>query len=140
MTKAQNSRYWRDWGRVRKVLVELGEFSKADADEQRKVIQREAIGCDKSSKDLTNADLDKVFKAFAAVLVMVDGPAAPEEISGPRKRLIWAIEQLGLDADTLAGIMLQQFKSEDDWRSLDEKRLAFFRMTCARAASAKRRK
>lgn len=140
MTKAQTARYWRDWGRVRKVLVELGEFSKADADEQRKVIQREAIGCDKSSKDLTNADLDKVFKAFAAVLVMVDGPAASEEISGPRKRLIWAIEQLGLDADTLAGIMLQQFKSAEDWRSLDEKRLAFFRMTCARAASAKRRK
>lgn len=140
MTKAQTARYWRDWGRVRKVLVELGEFSKSDADEQRKVIQREAIGCDKSSKDLTNADLDKVFEAFSAVLVMVDGPAAPEEISGPRKRLIWAIEQLGLDADTLAGIMLQQFKSDEDWRSLDEKRLSFFRMTCARAASAKRRK
>jgi hypothetical protein len=140
MTKAQTARYWRDWGRVRKVLIELGEFSKTDADEQRKVIQREAIGCDKSSKDLTNADIDNVFKAFAAVLVMVDGPAAPEGISGPCKRLIWAIEQLGLDADTLAGIMLQQFKSEEDWRSLDEKRLAFFRMTCARAACAKRRK
>ncbi len=141
MSPSQHGRYWRDWGRVRKVLIDLGEFSKADADAQRKVIQAEALGgVKKSSKDLTNDDLDEVFKAFKAILVMVDGPSAPETISGKCKRLIWAIEQLGLDDATLAGIMRQQFKSEENWRSLDERRLSLFRFTCARAAGAKRRK
>lgn len=135
MTKSQTARYWRDWGRVRKVLIELGEFSKTDADEQRKVIQREAIGCDKSSKDLTNADLDKVFKAFAAVLVMVDGPAAPEEVSGPCKRLIWAIDKFGIDPDYLARMAMQQFKTAD-WRSLPEHQLRLFRFTAAAYASS----
>ncbi len=33
MTKAQTARYWRDWSQIRKMLVEMGDFSKEDAAE-----------------------------------------------------------------------------------------------------------
>jgi hypothetical protein len=139
MTPLQNNRYWRKWGDVRKLLTGLGEFSAADADAERKTIQAAALGgVEKSSKDLTNKELDKVYDAFDAYLVLVNGPKSAPEISQPCKRLIWFIERLGLDEPYLAKIAADQFKV-DDWRKLDEDRLGKFRFTCVRCAAAKRR-
>lgn len=136
MTPAQNGRYWRDWGKIRKLLTGLGEFSAADAEAERKVIQARALGgVEKSSKDLKNKEIDKVFDAFGDYLVLLTGPKTPDAISQPCKRLIWAIEQLGLDEPYLAKIAADTFKV-DDWRQLDEDRLGKFRFTCVRCAAS----
>lgn len=135
MTSKQNSRYWREWGQIRKLLVEMGDFSKEDADAERMQIHERALGTAKSSKDLTNRDLDKIFDAFASYLVLLKGPSATPAENQPCKRLIWAIEQLGLDEPYIQAIALDQFKRVD-WRNLDEAQLTCFRFTCTARASA----
>lgn len=139
MTPAQNGRYWKKWSEVRKLLTSLGEYSAADADAERRAIQARALGgVEKSSKDLTNKELDKVYDAFDAYLVLINGPASKPEISQPCKRLIWAIERLGLDEAYIVSIARDQFKT-DAWRLLTEDQLTRFRFTCtARAAALKR--
>ena len=42
--------YRAEWARVRKALVELGDFSPADAEAERKAIQREAIGSENPAR------------------------------------------------------------------------------------------
>ena len=138
MSPKQTATYWRKWGRVRKVLIELGEFSKEDADAQRKEIHREALKRDKSSKDLTNADLDKIFDAFDAVLVMVDGPGKSDRSEQPRKRLVWAIEQTGLEPAYLAKLCADKHGHED-WRSLPMSDLQKFRYTATARSQARKR-
>jgi len=139
MTSAQTKKYWRMWGRVRTALTTLGEFSKADADAERGAITRDALGHDKSSKDLTNRDLDKIFDAFDRILVIMDGPHDIDRAARqPVARLVYAIDQLGLDAPYIAAIALDQFKT-DDWRNLTEAQLTRFRYTLTRAARARRK-
>lgn len=136
MTASQNNKYWQMWSQVRKALTELGDYSKSDADAERKAITLEALGKDKSSKDLTSADLDKIFDAFDAVLVIFNGPGTHDRAStGPVKRLLWAIDQLGLDEPYIVSIAQDQFKTAD-WRSLPEKKLTAFRYTLTRASRA----
>jgi hypothetical protein len=138
MTPKQKARYWREWGQIRKLLVEMGDFSKEDADAERMQIHERALGTGKSSKDLTNRHLDKIFDAFASYLVLLKGPSTAPAENQPCKRLIWAIEQLGLDESYMQSIALDQFKRAD-WRHLDEAQLSRFRFTCtARAAALKK--
>jgi hypothetical protein len=139
MTKSQSARYWRDWGKIRKMLVELGDFSEADADAERMQIHIRALGTAKSSKDLTNRDLDKIFKAFTDYLVLLDGPKKPTgEPTGECKRLIWAITQTGLPEPYLASIAQDQFGTPE-WRTLPEDKLTKFRFTAVARAAAKRK-
>lgn len=138
MTSLQTRKYWQTWGRVRKVLTELGEFSKTDADEERGHIHEDALGKKKSSKDFKNADLDKVLDAFDKILVFFDGPSSPNRATeGPIKRLIWAIDQLGLDEPYIAKIATDTYRTAD-WRTLTERQLTHFRYTLTRAARAKK--
>lgn len=138
MTKSQHSRYWRDWSKIRKMLVEMGDFSKADADAERKQIHFRALGSDKSSKDLTNKDLDKIFKAFDDYLVLLDGPKkATNEPTGECKRLIWAITQTGLPEPYLSTIAFDQFGTPY-WRTLPEEKLRLLRFTAVARAAARR--
>ncbi len=140
MTPAQNKEYWRQWSAVKKLLTTLGEFSPKDADAERKAIHLEALKVEKSSKDLTNADLDKVLDAFGTRLILLDAQSTTNRAQEqPVKRLIWAINQLGLDAPYIAKICLDQFGTED-WQNLGEKRLRFFRMTLTKRARAKKQK
>jgi len=140
MTPKQTAKYWRMWGRLRTALVNLGEFSKADADAERHAIHREALGCEKSSKDLTNRDLDKIFDAFDRVLVILDGPhQIDREARQPAARLIWAIDQLGLDEPYIQAIARDEFQTPD-WRSLSEPQLTRFRYTLTRAARRRSQK
>jgi hypothetical protein len=138
MTPAQTKRYWREWSRVRKILIELGEFSKEDADAHRHEIHRQALGSDKSSKAFTNRDLDKIFAAFRAILVMEDGPRKGPEENQACKRLIWAIDQLGLPEPYLEKIARDQFGTSE-WRKLPEDQLSKFRMTATARAGQKRK-
>ena len=134
MSPAQTKKYWREWNRVRKALVELGDFSAADAAAERKVIHRDALTCDKSSKEFTNTDLNKVLDAFDKILVLFDGPS--DKPTRTAANLIWAIEQLGLDEAYVRAISLDQFKTAD-WRKLTERQLTRFRYTCTARARRK---
>lgn len=138
MSPSQNKRYWREWSKIRKMLVEMGDFSKEDADAQRHQIHIRALGKNTSSKDLTNRDLDAIFSHFQTYLVLIDGPSKAPDQDGECKRLIWAITQLGLDEPYLASISQDQFGTPE-WRKLPEADLRNFRFTATSRAAAKRR-
>lgn len=139
MTPSQNKTYWRIWGEVRQLLTTLGEYSAQDADAERKAIHLEALKIEKSSKDLTNADLDKVLDAFESRLVLLRGPGGQSRAaSQPKKRIIWAINNLGLDAPYIASIALDQFKTAD-WQTLTLAQLQALRITLTKRARAKKR-
>lgn len=140
MTPAQNNKYWHMWGRVSKALTELGDFSKSDAEAERKAIHLEALGKKKSSKDLTDDDLDKIFDAFDDYLVLFDGPSDHDRTArGPVARLIWAIDQLGLEEPYIQKLASDSEFKTTAWRELDESQLKRFRFTCTRAARQRRK-
>lgn len=66
MNADQTRLYFREWNLVRRHLLAKGIDPK-QADNRRHELHRRALGADKSSKDLTNADFDKVLAAFRAV-------------------------------------------------------------------------
>ncbi len=138
MTPAQNKTYWRLWGRVRKALVELGDFSKEDADAERHLIHERALGKPKSSTKFNKTtDVDKVFKAFEDYLVIFDGPTKGNRaVDQPRLRLIYAIDQLALGDAYVAKISTDQFGTAD-WRGLPEQKLTWLRFTCTSRAGKK---
>lgn len=139
MTPQQNRAYWRRWNEVRSVLTSLGEFSKEDAEAERHEITRAALGHDKSSKDFTHRDLDAIFDHFDQYLVLLNGPqAGPSRAdTQPIKRLIYAIERLGLPEPYLQSIARDQFKTAD-WRGLSERQLVRFRFTATARARARK--
>jgi hypothetical protein len=138
MTEAQTRQYFRLWGRVRKALVEFGDFSKEDADAERHLIHEAALGKPKSSKDFNKTtDVDKVFQAFDEYLVLFDGPKNGNRAKDqPRLRLIYAIEQLGLPEPYIARIASDQFGT-DAWRDLTERKLTWLRFTCTARSRSK---
>jgi hypothetical protein len=138
MTKSQTAKYWREWAKVRKLLLDLGEFSKEDADQERHEIHIRALGQDKSSKALTNRDLDAIFDHFESYLVLLAGPqSGPSRAdSQPVKRLLWAIDQLGLPAPYIEAISHDQFGTQE-WRKLTAEQLTKLRFTLAARARHK---
>jgi hypothetical protein len=144
INQEQIGKYRAVWGRVRKALVEFGDFSPADAEAERKAIQREAIGSEKSSKDFTNDELNKVLDAFDKILVLFDRNY--DKPSRTAANLIWAIENLGLPAPTVAHLAQDAYgRSADwprdgDWRKLPERRLTCLRYTCTRHARTLRKR
>lgn len=129
MTAKQKALYWRRWSAVRRHLIDLAGMTPAEADEERHEIHRAALGRDKSSKDLTNRDLDAILDHFAQHLVLAEGPVrAKRSEEMPRKRRIWAIERLGLPETYLESICRDQFQTSD-WRQLPQHQLDAFRFT-----------
>lgn len=135
MTSKQKSLYWREWAKVRKVLIGIGEYSPADADAERHEIHRRALGTDKSSKDINNRDLDAILDHFEAYTALADGHGAGPsraEIQ-PAHRLVWAIDHLGLPPAYIESIARDQFHTSD-WRSLPVESLTKLRFTLATRA------
>lgn len=66
MNAAQTHLYFFEWGRVRKHYLAKGLDPK-QADNKRHELHKRALAHDKSSKDFTNAELDKVIAVFRAV-------------------------------------------------------------------------
>lgn len=130
MTKSQTAKYWREWSKVRKLLVDLGDFSTSDADQERHEIHVRALGADKSSKALTNRDLDAIFDHFESYLILLSGPqSGPSRAElQPVKRLIWAINKLGLPAPYIEAICRDQFHTSD-WQALSAEQLSKLRFT-----------
>ncbi len=139
MSHAQTRLYFRTWAQVRRLLVDLGGFTPAEAEAERHAIHREALGTDKSSRSLTNRDLDLVLAAFEARLVLLTGPGQPDRAAEqPRRRLLFAIDRLGLGDPYLNRLAHDQFHA-GDWRSLGLADLTRLRFTATARARSRRR-
>ena len=66
MTALQHRKYLSEWGLVRKHFRAQGLEPKA-CDAKRHELHMKALGRDKSSLDLTNAEFDKILAVFSAI-------------------------------------------------------------------------
>jgi hypothetical protein len=89
---AQTSLYFREWGIVRKHYLAKGIDSK-QADNKRHELHKRALGRDKSSKDFTNADLDKVLAVFRAVYDGGNLDAQLAQLDQPENRRLKMIDR-----------------------------------------------
>lgn len=140
MTEAQLSLYRRRWGKVRKLLRTLGEFSPKDADAERHVITREALNYDKSSLDFTNKEFDKVLAKLDERLVLLEGPKEPKaEDAEDLKRMIWSLVQSGFNDAYLNKISADQY-GVASWRDLSLADMRKLRITITQRSRAKNRR
>ena len=84
MTAAQTMLYFREWGRVRDVRKSAGLPC---GDIERHTLHKRALGVAKSSKDFTNADLDKVLAAMRAITQPGDLTAQLRALDQPELRI-----------------------------------------------------
>lgn len=96
LSKKQDSLYWREWAAAKKFCLAL-DLPEPD----RHALHAQALGADKSHKDFTNADLDKVLATFRAISDPANVQAQLRQIDQPRTRLLYAIDRLG---SQLAGL------------------------------------
>jgi hypothetical protein len=89
ISKKQDSLYWREWAAAKKFCASL-DLPEPD----RHQLHTQALGADKSHKDFTNADLDKVLAAFRAISDPANVQAQLRQIDQPRTRLLYAINRL----------------------------------------------
>ena len=138
MTYEQMKLYRTRWAKVKKVLVEMAGMSNQEAEEERHAITLEAIGEAKSSKDFSQRELDKILDAFDDYLILVEGPSsdAKRSASQPVARLVWIIEQTGLQDAYVASISQDKF-GVSNWRSLSEKQMRLLSWTCVARAKKK---
>ena len=85
MTSAQTNLYFFEWGLVRKYYLAKGIDSK-HVDRKRHELHAKALGRDKSSKDFTSADLDRVIAVFKAVYDGGNLDAQLAQIDQPENR------------------------------------------------------
>lgn len=130
MNAAQTRKYWWEWARARAYFLGRG-LTPQDADAKRRDLHRKALGHDKSSKSLTNADLDKVIAAFRAVwdggnldaqLRQLDQPEA--RLRELHARIARLAEACGIEGgeDGLAAY-LRNFLKGRSWMDLTERDL-----------------
>jgi len=105
MNPAQQSLYFREWGKARKALADLG---RPHDDAARKDIQKNALGgVVKSSKFLTNAELTKVLAKFRSYSEPGNFDAqmhAEEDPEQQRQALLKRIETLAGECDIDGGL------------------------------------
>lgn len=126
ITKKQDWLYWREWGAVRKV----------DPAADRHALHAQALGADKSHKDFSNADLDKVLGVFRAISDASNLNAQLRQAGQERFRLKFSIGKLA-PASYTAAICQDRFGTRD----LDEltiEQLLQVRITLSARASARR--
>ena len=129
MTQKQNYLYWREWAAVRRV----------DAGADRHALHASALGEDKSHKDFSNAEFDKVLQEFRAISQPANLAAQLRQINQPKTRLIFKIRQLADEPYIQALLESPRFKAST-LEELDEKTLTDFRNTCAARRSSRNRK
>lgn len=109
------------------------------ADDLRHACHMVALGRDKSSKEMTNADLDKVLNLFR-VLQDEYNLAASAGISHPdqdvRRRLEWAVNNCGLPTAYIAAIA-RATQGSSDWKSFDNRALGLLVATLRSRARAR---
>lgn len=107
MTPKQKSLYWREWAAVR--------AAKPDAD--RHDLHHQALGQPKSSKEFSNADLDKVLAVFRSISDPTNLAAQLKAQNGRRHRLEHRLAELtqclGLYVEDPAGYVAKMIT--DRW-------------------------
>lgn len=114
MTKSQIAKYWREWAAVKR---KIGDEA---TDELRHELHTKALGQDKSSRQFTNADFDKVLGEFRVLSRPADLDAQLAQMNQHRKRLLWRarsnVKMLGLYMDDPRAyarhILAQRFHTE----------------------------
>lgn len=155
MTPKQTQLYWRDWNAAKKA----GQLT----DQDRYELHFEALGEHKSSKDLTNEDLDRVLGAFRAISRPASLNSQLRAQAMPKTRYLYRIaQQLQLLAlfvehpcNYAKSILQDRFntsfledlsadpylrKSKTDRFDIDDSELAMMRNTLARCLSKLRRR
>jgi hypothetical protein len=137
MTSKQSALYWREWQAAKQALVIHQGLLPSEADAERHKIHLVELGSDKSSAAFTNADLDKVLAGFRAISRPDDLDGQLRQSDQPHRRLVWAIERLGLD-DAYLDSLASQLYGGGPWRDLAVPDLEHLRMT-AKARVRQRR-
>lgn len=131
MTGAQTMLYFREWQRVRDVRKAKGL---PHGDVYRHELHLKALGVRKSSKDFTNADLDKVLAVFRAITEPGNLMAQLHALDQPGERAAALREQVrelamrcvdkpGLEGAYLDG-MARRIFGPPQYHLLDERQLA----------------
>jgi len=94
MNAAQTNLYFFEWGRVREHYLGRGLDPK-QADAKRHELHVRALGGRKSSKDFTNADLDKVIATFRAITQPCDFNAQMRQQNQPDRRKSVEVTRIG---------------------------------------------
>lgn len=86
MTPFQQKKYWWEWSRCREFYAGKG-LTLGQTEIARHDLHRKALGRNKSSKEFSNADLDKVIAAFRAVWDAANLNAQLRQLDQPEHRL-----------------------------------------------------
>lgn len=139
MTTKQTALYWRSWGETRRYLLAFCDYTPTEVDTFRRDLHAKALGVEKSSKDFTNADLDKVLAEFRAISRPADFSGQMRQQNMPRARLIFSIERLQLP-DAYLNDLAAKIHGHHDWRQLPDSDLSKFRFTATSRARARAKK
>ncbi len=131
MTPAQTKLYFFEWGRARKHYLANGIDPK-QADAKRHACHAKALGRDKSSKDFTNAELDKVIAAFRAVSDGGNLNAQLQQLDQPDNRRAAMVKQCHIAAGSFITGNDQDHQAEMIRRYLDGISDKMFGVTFAR--------
>jgi hypothetical protein len=138
-----------DWARKIEVLAEqsaAAEFRAASVDDYRHASHVVGLGRAKSSKALSNADLDRVLNLFR-LLQDADQLAPAMALADPstdeRRRLLWAVSKCGF-AQPYIETVCRATQGTSEWQSLSNRSLGLLvatlrkRQASRQAAAAKR--
>ena len=132
MSPAQDKLYWREWGAVSRRCRDRG-LPVPDRHE----LHAAALGADKSHKDFTNADFDKVLAQFRAHSQPDNVAAQLRQLDQPKVRLRHKI--MSFDQAYWQAIARDKF-GHADLEELDLDQLTQLRNTLAARETSRRRK
>jgi len=145
MSPKQNASYWRRWSAA---CAEQGWTRQTvDLDEKRHAVHVAALGYDKSHKEFTNREIDKVFAAFTQLAspgdlaTQIQAQEVIDGDGGERKRLLFRIQQVALvgEAERVCRHMFSKANPEDlDTHQLELLRDALVNNKRARVRAEKR--
>jgi hypothetical protein len=118
MTTKQKYLYFTEWQKAKKAACQSGSDLK---ESDRHTLHIRALGQDKSSKDFTNEDLDKVLAEFRAISRPTSLNSQLRQIEQPRTRLLKKIVHLfncvsvfvESDGEYITTILHQRFHVEN---------------------------
>ena len=135
MTAKQNTLYWVEWNKTRAILTVNG-YTQLETEEWRREATTKACGKYKSSRDLTNRDLDLVLSHFRAVSRPDDLDEQIRLTEAEDERLRQGIRQDSPGDEWLSTITraIYGHTRPNQWEELPTKELLKLRRRCANAA------
>lgn len=135
MTAKQTALYWRAWNTTRAILTRTG-YTLLETEEWRRDVTTKACGKYKSSRDLTNRDLDMVLTHFRAVSQPDDLDEQIRLTDAEDERLRQGIRQDSPGDEWLLTITRSIYghTRPNQWEELPTRELLKLRRRCANAA------